>query len=386
MKCDEQPGTCNNCKNLELNCHWERSDSAAVLFPSSAACKICREVKSRCSRDQPKCSRCNDLSLECVYPSAKEKGGRGADVVLNKSQSPDPPVQHRGGEWAKANEMMSKTNLLKFIDAYFEKIYCEQSMSFFNQTQIYHRVETGTLPAILTKAIATLTARFVLGDARSNGDGGRLPALWSRDVKIALALESDRFSTSRLAAVLCLIHHERNSMRFASAWSLTAQASRRVIGMALDDTMGANLSWIQKETRRRLVWAAYCLDALGSFGLPQCTTLSIDLLNRSLPCDDHAFTFGQESVGPTLETLVPSMSLPSNTSVGMSAHFIFLVHLGLEIARYAALGLQIRSSLTRLLATRDLLARPGKVRGRQTLTIIAYRQSFKTGRPHWAWI
>lgn len=85
VKCDEKPGICANCERLHLEC--QKADGTKIA-PSAAgtrlsdpplrdvgikrkrtfrSCSQCRASKARCSGQKPKCSRCRQRQVDCIY-------------------------------------------------------------------------------------------------------------------------------------------------------------------------------------------------------------------------------------------------------------------------------------------------------------------------------
>jgi len=89
VKCDERPGTCLNCERLNLECQNADGTSATPTEPEDVrasqvsdsslgevgvkrkrtfrSCTQCRASKARCSGGRPKCARCVQRAVPCVY-------------------------------------------------------------------------------------------------------------------------------------------------------------------------------------------------------------------------------------------------------------------------------------------------------------------------------
>jgi hypothetical protein len=89
VKCDERPDGCANCERLSIACNPADGTSAKNSqrsSPSSSAtnhetlteagidrrrafraCEACRSAKTRCTAELPRCHRCINRSLECLY-------------------------------------------------------------------------------------------------------------------------------------------------------------------------------------------------------------------------------------------------------------------------------------------------------------------------------
>ena len=122
-----------------------------------------------------------------------------------------------------------------------------------------------------------------------------------QEAKTALMADSNRFSITMLAATLCIIQHELNSGRTGSAWMFAAIAARMVLAMGLNlEPSGTDLSWIEREQWRRLMWATYCADSFCTSGWPEYSLLSSVEVRVYLPSDEMSFLLGVEVPGQLL--------------------------------------------------------------------------------------
>jgi hypothetical protein len=85
VKCDERPDGCANCERLSIACSPAEGNSQRSSPSSSVtnheilteagidrrrafrACEACRSAKTRCTAELPRCHRCINRSLECLY-------------------------------------------------------------------------------------------------------------------------------------------------------------------------------------------------------------------------------------------------------------------------------------------------------------------------------
>ena len=268
------------------------------------------------------------------------------------------PHTHRAGTafnsfrpLGKEDKLYSRAELTRHLDAFFKYVHPEMAMSFIHRGQLYRRLEESwagdkglsgqAASPLLLKCMAAVSARFLDDADASHPDGGMLPEQWAKEAKMAITLELDRFSISKLAATLCLIHHEYCSGRIGSAWTWTALATRMCVGMSLHlespvKTKSGSRSdypgdWTEGEARRRMVWATVCADAWSACGLSECTTFDRRLVdNLPLPCTEREFAFGHgqgdDGTGATL-----SSGLAYGQLKGISANHIWLTMLGSDV-------------------------------------------------------
>ncbi|KAL1902396.1 hypothetical protein Sste5346_001376 [Sporothrix stenoceras] len=95
------------------------------------------------------------------------------------------------------------------------------------------------------------------------------------------------------------------------------------------DSSRAVLSQVEKEARRRLMWACYVIDTWTGSGMDQLTLLREDDLHIQLPCNERDFLF-QRSVTTGRLGDPPGIS----SDFGMMASYIRLVSIWKKVARY----------------------------------------------------
>lgn len=313
--------TCVNCLILTLECEWSQPHvpPTGLGVPQRPACETCRTAKTRCTRDLPSCSRCRNEGCPCLYvnrsrrtlkattaastrrprtesstisatidpqttytsPYSRQTNRPRKDGPLHENAAADAARTATSSESLRLGDRLaSRAELIRLTDAFFRHVYPELAMSFIHRGQLYRRLEEQTVSPLLLKCMAAASARFLGGGSMpyaadaEHPDGGLLPERWAREAKASIAQELDRFSISKLAGTLCIIHHEYCSGRIGSAWTWTSLATRMCIGMSLhtEPPPDAAVDWLERETRRRLVWATVCADAWGACGLSECTT------------------------------------------------------------------------------------------------------------------
>ena len=336
----------------------------------TSACERCRVAKARCSQDRPICARCQSHSLVCVYdkalprtaPRDRRSSRRKPSISAHDLSSPeitthqeslpnitvDPPPP--GSERASRGEstagdpkylndrLATKQELGQLLNTYFTHVYPVQAMSFIHKAQLFRRVEEGRASLLLVKAMCAVSARFLPNADKSHPEGGNLPSVWCQEAKVGIILDTDRFSLSKLAAILCILNHDFNCGRTGSAWILVAIAVRMARAMGLNvESNDPNVSFIEKETRRRLMWAIFCADCFCSAGWPEYMLITVDEIQVYLPSDENSFTLGIERPGLRLPDLVDGWKdsvYQAGRGVGsLMTRWIWLMALRVELLR-----------------------------------------------------
>ena len=262
-------------------------------------------------------------------------------TVGARSRSHSPALLSSTGDPTFLNDKLaSKQELWQLLDTYFTHVYPVQAMSFVHKSQLYRRVEEGRASPLLIKSMCAVSARFLPSADKQHTEGGYLPSVWCQETKIGIILDTDRFSFSKLAAILCILNHDFNCGRTGSAWVFVAIAVRMARAMGLNvESTDPNLPFIEKETRRRLIWAIFCADCSCSAGWPEYMLLEADEMQVYLPSDENSFTLGIERPGQRLSDLVDGWKdpvFPGGSGVGsLMTRWIWLMALRVDLLRLA---------------------------------------------------
>ena len=203
-------------------------------------------------------------------------------------------------------EFLDRGRLHELIGAFFNHVYPVQAMSFLQQEQLLRDADNGSASPLLLKAICAVSYRFLLEADNSDPDGGPIAAKWTTEVKHEIIETMDRITLSKLATILCILHHESNSGRMLSSWYFTALASRMALSMGLDSVAlttstkaYAASPWVTQEVARRLMWSTLSFDALGSSAFDKYKLIHTDI-DIPLPASEHCFQRGTPPATPSV--------------------------------------------------------------------------------------
>lgn len=223
--------------------------------------------------------------------------------------------------------LTSRSEVTTLLTAYFTHVYPVQAMSFVHRAQLFRQLEQGQAPPILVKALCGLAARYLPGADQSHLEGGTQAAIWMQEVRVALMVDTNRFSTAKLAATLCVLQHELNCGRTISAWMFVALAARMALGLGLN--VESSHPWIEQEQRRRLMWSTYCADSFCASGWSEYSLLSNVPLRIYVPSDEMSFLLGQETPGRFLDDVIDSPA-----GANLLTRWIWLTKLRDDLLRY----------------------------------------------------
>lgn len=142
-----------------------------------------------------------------------------------------------------------------------------------------------------------------------------------------------RPSTIKVQALVFMIKHRILSNRFPSAFVLLSLASRFAIALKLNHD-SPNICFLAQESRRRLVWALYCIDAGISGGNRDYSLWRAERIFVGLPCNERNFEF---DLPQDTEKLIPDGNQPppaQGEDVGSLALHIRIQHIRHKINEF----------------------------------------------------
>lgn len=152
-------------------------------------------------------------------------------------------------------------------------------------------------------------------------------------------------STIKVQALVLIIKHRILCSKFPSAFMLLSIASRFAAALRLNHH-SPNLCFLAQESRRRLMWSLYCIDAGISGGFPEFSLWRADRINVGLPCNERNFEFDLSK--PT-EKLVPDPDDPEQPrsedigSLGLHVRILHIRQKIIEFTKTALVGRNINA-------------------------------------------
>ncbi|KAH7632374.1 fungal-specific transcription factor domain-containing protein [Sordaria sp. MPI-SDFR-AT-0083] len=266
-------------------------------------------------------------------------GGRSTASPAPVSSNNNPGPSNRGSiDLPQPDDPIVK----RAFDNYFRHVHHVPMFSFLHRASLMERYDAGLLDRALLLAIVGIAALLTdLGPSISVPD----PELFSnRCIDEAASIctsELENRSITRLEALVIVVKHHILSKRFSAAFMLHALTSRFANVLRLNVENPA-LCFLAQESRRRLMWSIYMIDAWFANGQ---TDLALwpdpeRQIRVQLPCNERNFDFDLPEVTEPLRQPPPSPSgqpvqLPD--AVGFTA-----LHIRMHWLRTRILQLSLR--------------------------------------------
>lgn len=255
------------------------------------------------------------MSLTCVV----EDSVAITTPVTSNAMSPIPVPRLRA---------LSSTSSSTILDTFFTHIHAFEMNDFIHQGDLMRDHVEGQIPSLLMQSIHLVSGRFLPSADTSNPDGGEGLAKLAIEIKMSLMADTDKYSLTKLAALLLVIFHETCSGRHGSSWLLISLAARMSFAMGLNvETEG--LSWKEAEFRRRLMWSAFAIDSQSAGGITEYLLIDRKNLRIALPSSERSYAINNPILGPTLDDIEFNGSIRSDD--GLFQRFIRLIALRNDI-------------------------------------------------------
>ncbi|KAJ6441592.1 fungal transcriptional regulatory protein [Purpureocillium lavendulum] len=292
--------------------------------------------------------------------ASEGRHGQGLSMGGSGDVTPSHPLS-----WLLSPELPAGRSLRRVVEQYFANVHPLRCFAFVHKPSFMRQLDRGFASddeSALLHIICAHGAKFLLlgsgaGDltpppppAGLRGAGNQ----WARRAEYLLLANFGKISVQRLmTAILLHDFHFRLgeygqalmisglAVRMAHALKINAEYNADVL--CADERDAAAPSVASRESRRRLMWACYVLDAWAGSGVDQLTLLRESDIKIQLPCNERNFGLRIPSVTETLGVghvlqFLPPAIVPRRpaANMGIMAYYIRVVALWKRIVRYVA--------------------------------------------------
>lgn len=249
----------------------------------------------------------------------------------------------------------SKELQLHLAEVYFDFVY-GQGYHLLHKPSFVRKLEAGQVPPVLILAVCAISARF------SNHPEVRTEPAFLRGESWASAARDialKRYDTPNITILivyLLLGLHEFGTCQGGRSWMLGGMAQRMAYALQLHkdlshDATGkargsaSELSFTDREIRRRTMWACFMMDRFNSSGTERPIFVNEQFIQSQLPIKEHYFQFEIPGVTENLDNTVADYLNPDSgeridlkENMGVAAYVIRLVAIWGQLIRYMNLG------------------------------------------------
>lgn len=275
---------------------------------------------------------------EDLFPMSRESKSHEGTELLTEGAEFLPPME--------IQEHLS--------EVFFDCVY-GQSYLLLHRSSFMRRLRAGTVPPVLILAVCAVSARFSTHPQINTEPAFLRGENWARPAaRIALS-RHDEPNITILTVFLLLGLHEFGTCHGGRSWSFGGQALRMAYALQLHqevdhDSLGkkgklSDLSFTDREIRRRTMWASFLMDRYNSSGSQRPPIGNEKFIQIQLPVKESHFLM--EIPGPT-EDLYGDVPNPvprgqgqvsdPRANMGVSAYIIRAIVTWGHIVDYLNLG------------------------------------------------
>jgi hypothetical protein len=287
------------------------------------------------------------------WNSSKNKNNQGDGNQKSRAQKRDAPessLQTEGAEFLPSMELQEH-----LAEVFFDCVY-GQSYLLLHKPSFIRKLKAGLLPPVLILAVCAISGRFSTHPEVSTEPAFLRGEEWAKPARDISMKRHAQPSITILIVYLILGLHEFGTCNGGASWSFGGQALRMAYALQLhreldQDPLGrkqdknAELSFTDREIRRRTMWACYLMDRFNSSGTERPPIGNEEFIDIQLPIKESYFQM--EIPGPTenLEGEVPNPISPGNgqvsdpkSNMGVAAYVIRGIVIWGKIVKYFNLG------------------------------------------------
>ncbi|ODA82648.1 hypothetical protein RJ55_01156 [Drechmeria coniospora] len=288
----------------------------------------------------------------------------GAEHVLpspisDAATSPEHDAVEHPLSWLLSPDLPSPRNLRKVVEQYFSNVHPLRCFAFVHKPSFMHQLDRGFTSddeSALLHVICAHGAKFLVL-ASNDLAVAPSPALgaagnrWAERAESSMLANLGRISVQRLMTAILLHDFHFRLGEYGQALMISGLAVRMAHALKINaehnadvlcaDHDGAAPTVTSRESRRRLMWACYVLDAWAGSGVDQLTLLRESDIKIQLPSNERNFGLRIPSITETLAVghvlqFLPPAVVPRRpaANMGIMAYYVRVVALWKRIVRY----------------------------------------------------
>lgn len=212
----------------------------------------------------------------------------------------------------------------------------------------------GELPPVLVLSVCAMAARH---STHPDFSSSHLPAYYRGEeyARVARDIVLQRHDHPSITVLICLLIlglHDFAICHGRSSWSFGGQAIRMAFALQLHKDLehdpmrpDVKLSFVDREIRRRTMWACFAMDRFNSSGTDKPTFIKEETLRIPLPVKEKNFMLDMPATTENLHGEVPgaittdgSEKTTARDNMGVGAYLVKAISLWGRIMRYLNQG------------------------------------------------
>lgn len=235
--------------------------------------------------------------------------------------------------------------IIHLTELYFRNIH-GQTYNFLHKPTFIPRIKQGRVNKTLLLALCGLTARYSRHPSIVCGTAYQAGEKFIAEARKALSEEFDEPTIETIQAVIFIVQHDFFRSKSKKAMIYVSLAIRMAATLELhNEPHDPNMSFKEREERRRTYWSLISLDRLAHSGPHWQVHLRTDTLQLQLPCRDYFYENNISVVTETLQgTMPPSIRVTGNSppvqkeEKGTYAYIVIATILWCDVNKYVMEG------------------------------------------------
>ncbi|MCJ1448396.1 MAG: hypothetical protein MMC23_008911 [Stictis urceolatum] len=380
IKCSGEKPACKHCVRSRIPCVYKvtarkaapRTDYMTMLD------KRLKRMEERVIRIIPVADP--DKMASIGRASVKPPGQQAPKSAGTKKRAADEAFANEIEEWSNSeskadyvrkssSEDQADSGLLKdgidylpskeiqehLAETFFDYVY-GQTYHLLHKPSFMRRLKAGGVPPVLTLAVCAISARFSPHPELNSEPAFLRGEQWAKPARDIALKRYDEPNITILIVLLILGLHEFGTCRGGRSWMLGGMAMRMAHALQLHreldhDPLGrkkdksSELSFTDREIRRRTMWACFLMDRFNSSGTERPMMVHENNIEVQLPIKEAHFRM--EIPGPTesLDGKVPNPISPDagqiadpEVNMGVAAYVVRSIGIWGRVIRYLNLG------------------------------------------------
>ncbi|KAB5570472.1 fungal-specific transcription factor domain-containing protein [Coniochaeta sp. 2T2.1] len=245
----------------------------------------------------------HDLDHWARTPSKSKLDGPHKPSTLLVQEAEESKLLLEGGDALPSKEIQEH-----LAEVFFESLY-GQAYHILHKPSYMRKLRAGALPPVLVLSVCAVSARFSNHPKLNSQPNFLRGEEWAAAARDIITKRYEWPNITILTCLLILGLHEFGTCHGGRSWALGGQAIRMAFALQLHKDLDydplrmggrAQLSFVDREIRRRTMWACFLMDRFNSSGTDRPTFIREETLKIPLPIKEKNFQL--DMPGPT-ETL-----------------------------------------------------------------------------------
>ncbi|KAM3070307.1 hypothetical protein ACMFMG_010139 [Clarireedia jacksonii] len=231
-------------------------------------------------------------------PTSSEQNSKPTSLMIQEAE--EGKLLTEGAEKVPPKDIQEH-----LAEVFFENVY-GQTYHVLHKPSFMRKLKAGTVPPVLILAVCACAARFSQHPHLNSEPAFLRGEEWATEAREIVVRRYEWPNITILTCLLILGLHEFGTCQGGRSWALGGQAIRMAYALQLHKDLDydpqkrngtAELSFIDREIRRRTMWACFLMDRFNSSGTDRPTFIKEKTIKIQLPVKESMFQM--DIPGPT---------------------------------------------------------------------------------------